>query len=305
MPAEPKDELALRRALALMRKRLRPGPSTVQARHKSLKRAPPPPVAPAHADDVQLDELERQLLAKSRALETLNQRHEAAVRRLEQQAARQLAEIERLRGKVDQLQASPTRGQTALRRAETLHGRYARHRAHPLVDDALDMASTPLHLPESSMDAPLFTRTNFQPTFKPSPDAVYDITDFLALHDRAFVRAAYLAILRREPDPEGAENYVGLVRAGEPKARLLRDFLHSEEGRGHHTEIRGLDAHLRVLRLCELPLVGRWIAAVLFLANVNGHLRDLRVLENHVIRIAEESQAVHEANLSKLRSISK
>ena len=44
-------------------------------------------------------------------------------------------------------------------------------------------------------------------------------------------------------------------------------------------------------------------AAALFCDD--GHLRDLRVLENHVIRIAEESQAVHEANLSKLRSISK
>jgi hypothetical protein len=69
--------------------------------------------------------------------------------------------------------------------------------------------------------------------------------------------------------------------------------------------IRGLEAHLRVLRWCEYPFVGRLVAAFLFLSSVNTHLRELRVLENHVIRIAEESQAVQEANLRRLRSMPK
>lgn len=155
------------------------------------------------------------------------------------------------------------------------------------------------------MDAPQFARTNYQPTFRPNDHGNYDVTDFLVLHDRNFVRATYLAILRREPDPAGAENYVTQLRAGEHKARLMSELMQSDEGRRHKTTIRGLDTHLRVLRLCELPLVGRWIAAFLFLANINGHLRDFRVLENHVIRIAEEAQALQEVNLERLRSLSR
>ena len=151
----------------------------------------------------------------------------------------------------------------------------------------------------------MITRTNFQPLFAPNPEGVYQLAEFLVLHDRSFVRAAYLAILRREPDSDGAENCLSQVRSGEHKAKVLSQILISEEARQHQTHIEGLDAHLRIIWLCELPVVGRLLSALLFLSTVNSHLRDLRVLENHVIRIAEESQAIHEANMNKLRSIVK
>jgi hypothetical protein len=252
-----------------------------------------------------VDELERKLLAASQALASLQARHDSTVTRLELQLRRHMAEIDRLRQQLDALRPADSGRSTSRALAGTVDGAFARHRPHPLVDDALNIVPPETPPPEFAMDAPLFARTNFQPTFKPNAKGEYDITDFLALHDRNFVRAAYLAILRREPDPSGAENYVSLLRAGEHKARLLSEFLRSQEGRRHQTTIRGLDTHLRVLRLCELPLVGRWIAALLFLANVNGHLRDFRVLENHVIRIAEEAQALQEANLERLRSLSR
>ena len=155
------------------------------------------------------------------------------------------------------------------------------------------------------MDAPLFTRTNFQPVFAANSKGEYQLMDFLALHDRNFVHAAYVAILHREPDPDGAAYYVEQVRSGESKARLLAQIMRSDEAKKHRTVIHGIESHLRVTRLCELPFVGRFLSAVLFLANVNSHLRDLRVLENHVIRIAEEAQALHEANMRKLRSLLK
>ena len=123
------------------------------------------------------------------------------------------------------------------------------------------------------------------------------------LHDRSFVNAAYLAILRREADPDGATFYLQQVRSGVSKAKVLDQILRSDEANKHRTVIHGLRSHLRFTRLCELPLIGNLVSAVVFLATVNSHLRGLRVLENHVIRIAEEAQVMHESNMHKLRSM--
>lgn len=260
----------------------------------------------ALADSVlRIDELEQQLLAKSHALEQLSQRHAALVERQEGQASNYLVEIEALRNRVGHLGTRLQASRLQMRSGLLRHARFARHFAHPLIDGMLLAGTGPNNSPDLIMDAPMITRTNFQPLFAPNPEGVYQLAEFLALHDRSFVRAAYLAILRREPDPDGAENYVNQVRSGEHKAKLLSQFLDSPEARQHRTQIHGLQAHLRIIRLCELPIVGRFLSALFFMATVNSHLRDLRVLENHVIRIAEESQAIHEANMSKLRSIIK
>lgn len=258
------------------------------------------------ADSVlRIDELEQQLLAKASALDLLTQRHAALAERQESQASNYLAEIETLRNRVGQLGARLHTSRLQMRSKLLRHARFALHFAHPLVDGMLLAGTGPNNTPDLIMDAPMITRTNFQPLFAPNPEGVYQLAEFLVLHDRSFVRAAYLAILRREPDPDGAENYLTQVRSGEHKAKLLSQFLDSPEARQHRTQIHGLQAHLRIIRLCELPIVGRFLSALFFMATVNSHLRDLRVLENHVIRIAEESQAIHEANMNKLRSIVK
>lgn len=278
-------------------------------RHDAIEARPVASVAQADealADSVlRIDELEQQLLAKSQALEQLSQRHAALVGRQEGQASNYLVEIEALRNRVGQLGTRLQTSRLQMRSGLLRHARFARHFAHPLIDGMLLAPTGPNNTPDLIMDAPMITRTNFQPLFAPNPEGVYQLAEFLALHDRSFVRAAYLAILRREPDPDGAENYLTQVRGGEHKATLLSQFLDSPEARQHRTQIHGLQAHLRIIRLCELPIVGRFLSALFFMATVNSHLRDLRVLENHVIRIAEESQAIHEANMSKLRSIIK
>lgn len=260
-------------------------------------------VEAAHHD--RLDELERELESRSSELDGIRQHHVSLALKQHTLASAYLSQIEGLQSKIasEQVQLAEKRQRfsSAMRR----HFRFARHVSHPLVNEALLVAAGANSSTEPKMDASLFTRTNYQPQFSPNSKGEYRLTDFLALHDRTFVRAAYLAVLRREPDPSGAEHYLTLVRAGEHKAKLLDQFLKSDEGRQHHTVISGLAEHMRITRLCEFPLVGRAIAAVFFLLNVNAHLRDLRVLENHVIRIAEESQAVHEANMNKLRSITK
>jgi Domain of unknown function (DUF4214) len=276
----------------------------------------PKPAAPAHdvppppgEDDLadRVAELERELLQSNQTLQALQRQHETQQRRQAALSDRQWAEIERLRTRLAALHKADAPPGPASGGPGGLasHQRFAEVVTPAEVDDALGALSEPGRPQETPMEPRLFTRAVFQPVFTPNDAGRYEVETLLALHDRAFVRAAYLAILRRDPDAQGSETFLAQLRAGEPKARLLQGMLASEEGRRHGTVIRGLDARLLLLRVCDWPLVGRLVAAVLFLLQVNAHLRDLRVLENHVIRIAEESQAVNESNLSKLRSAGK
>jgi hypothetical protein len=153
------------------------------------------------------------------------------------------------------------------------------------------------------MEAKDLEAINFQPPFKVRIDGKYRIENFDVLYDRAFVLALYSAILRRAPDAGGETHYLELLRGGEDKAKLLGIFLHSEEGRKYPTVINGLAARLRWLRIFEFPVVGRLIAALFFLMNINEHMRDLRVIENHIIRIAEETQRKNEYHLRRLQSL--
>jgi len=216
-------------------------------------------------------------------ISTLRTRHEAQVQLY-------LDEISRANARVPQA-------------SNDARARFVHVESSPLVDALFRLDISAIKAAEVIMDAPLFTRTNFQPAFTVRKSGEYDLDDFLVLHDRTFVRAAYLAILRRPADPDGEAFYLAQVRAGEYKSRILDQILHSEEAKAHATKIRGLREHLGMLRLCRVPIFGRWIAAVLFLARVDEHLRELRGFENHVIRMAEEAQLIHEANINKLRSI--
>jgi SAM-dependent methyltransferase len=53
--------------------------------------------------------------------------------------------------------------------------------------------------------------------------------DSLTLQPEELVRTAYLALLRREPDPEGLKSYSDAIRNGHDLAWLLRSLLRSQE----------------------------------------------------------------------------
>ncbi len=153
------------------------------------------------------------------------------------------------------------------------------------------------------MESKQLETIKFQPSFKSRPDGIYQIEDFDRLYDRQFVQSLYYAVLRRAPDSTGEANYLELLRAGENKAKLLNTFLHSEEARKYHTVVKGLSGRMRWITILEIPFVGRFIAAIFFLLNVNEHMRDLRVLENHMIRLAEQTQYKNDSNFRKLQSV--
>jgi hypothetical protein len=84
----------------------------------------------------------------------------------------------------------------------------------------------------------------------------------MMLNDVAFVRAAYRLVLRREPDPDGERNYVGLMRAGHHKLRLLGEMASSDEARAGGAHVPGLAWMLRRYRLSRLPIAGRVISGL-------------------------------------------
>ncbi|MBR8157938.1 FkbM family methyltransferase [Burkholderia cenocepacia] len=133
-------------------------------------------------------------------------------------------------------------------------------------------------------------KINFQPEFVLRSDGKYGLEDFLSLHDRSFVRAAYLAILKREPDEYGERHYLSRVRSGVSKAIILSDIQNSKEARRHNVRIAHLKGAILANKLFGVPVLGNLIQGVCFFFSVNRHLRDLRALENHLVRMGEEMQ---------------
>ncbi|MEX3592998.1 MAG: DUF4214 domain-containing protein [Burkholderia sp.] len=121
-------------------------------------------------------------------------------------------------------------------------------------------------------------------------DQKYRLDDFLSMYDRDFVRAAYVGLLKRVPDEWGERHYLARVRAGVSKVRILSDIARSEEAKQYAIEVAGLRSAATVDRIFAIPVLGGLIQSVCFLGHINQHLRDLRALENYMVRMGEEMQ---------------
>ncbi|AOI44994.1 FkbM family methyltransferase [Burkholderia oklahomensis] len=143
---------------------------------------------------------------------------------------------------------------------------------------------------EHRVDRMKMLKINFQPEFVVREDGKYNLDDFLSLHDKNFVRAAYLALLQREPDEYGERHYLNRVRSGVSKVVILADIQNSKEARRRGVKIAHLKSAVFVNKLFGIPVIGGLIQGAYFFFSVNRHLKDLRALENHLIRMGEEMQ---------------
>jgi FkbM family methyltransferase len=148
------------------------------------------------------------------------------------------------------------------------------------------------------MDSQQFIRAIFQPQFVLSSDNNYELDDFLVLHDTSFVDACYRAILKREADPAGMDFYADRVRSGIGKVQIIEEICASAEAKAHGVHIGGLAEAIRFRWWCELPILGPVVSAASFLKHLPSHLQDLRALENHLFRSAEQLQSLMEINLN-------
>ena len=103
--------------------------------------------------------------------------------------------------------------------------------------------------PAQSFDIPSFNEfaMTVPPSFKPaslarSPASVEELT---ALHDESFIHAAYLAVLRRTPDPDGWGYYLNRLRKGIDKLEILSQLRHSKEGQLQNLKIPDLEKSIQ------------------------------------------------------------
>ncbi len=107
------------------------------------------------------------------------------------------------------------------------------------------------------------------PEFRFHGDESYHVNDLLKYHDRDFVKNAYLAILRREPDEAGFLHNVELLRTGAfNKIDILASLHYSEEGERTGVTITGLKFPATVRTLERVPFIGYLLQLVLALVRL-------------------------------------
>ncbi len=140
------------------------------------------------------------------------------------------------------------------------------------------------------------------PSF-PADRSRYHLDDFLCYHDRDFIRNAYLGILQREPDPEGASHYLKMLRSGIfSKEEIVGQLRYSREGRAKKVSVRGLLLFRLLQFIYRVPVLGYFTqlaVGIVHLPRVLNNLRRLDTslhgriydLDRAVVRTADESRA--------------
>jgi O-antigen chain-terminating methyltransferase len=150
----------------------------------------------------------------------------------------------------------------------------------------------PPHVPKIAQKVSLGAgppKLKLQPEFEPRSDHHYHINDLLRYHDRAFVQAAYRAVLKRSPDETESLRELTRLRSGYAnKVDLLADLRFSQEGRAKGVQLDGLVFPALIRRLGQLPLVGYPIRLGIALLRLPNSLRDSREFGSYVLSQHEQ-----------------
>ena len=155
------------------------------------------------------------------------------------------------------------------------------HALIPVIAEA-----SPVHVQQKT--EPLMM-SSIPVTSPKNPIVATTLDELLACHDQHFVRSAYQTLLGREPDPEGLAYYLGRLRAGYSKMRILAQLRLSDEGKTRKTHLPGLDAALQRYRRGQYPLLGglfRWLEGT---EGNHPTERKLRGIENQILILVGES----------------
>ncbi len=122
------------------------------------------------------------------------------------------------------------------------------------------------------------------PKFQPHTDDCYHVNDLLKFHDRDFVRHAYKAILKREPDEKGFEENLETLRSGAfNKIDVLGSLLYSAEGEKTGVRIDGLRLPHTIRRLGRIPVLGYFVQLAVGLGRLPISIRNQRTIEAYVL----------------------
>ena len=123
-----------------------------------------------------------------------------------------------------------------------------------------------------------------QPEFQPRADDRYHVNDLLQYHDRAFLDAAYRAVLKRPPgEAEYLRDRKRLQSGSFNKIDLLAALRFSPEGKAKKVQLDGLAVPALIRRLGQVPLLGYVISLGVALLRLPNHIRDQRQLAVYVL----------------------
>jgi len=130
-----------------------------------------------------------------------------------------------------------------------------------------------------------------QPQFHLRPDDQYHIDDLLKYHGEEFLRNAYRALLKREPDPSGWTQYLNGLSSGRfNKVDVLASLRYSPEGERAQVKVAGLAWPATIRRLERLPIIGYLLEMAIAAGRLPRLLRHLRQSEFYFL--ARQQQIV-------------
>lgn len=120
----------------------------------------------------------------------------------------------------------------------------------------------------------------------------YRLNELLDYHGDTFIKRAYLALLKRNPDKKGFCHYQERLKQGKfSKVLILAALKFSKEGRSKKVKVKGLFIPLFIELLCKIPLLGVFIRWLITLFTMPMIVQSLHRLEGHVALHMEESHS--------------
>ncbi len=125
----------------------------------------------------------------------------------------------------------------------------------------------------------------------------YELNDLLGFHDEAFIRNAYAAILKREPDDSGFAHFLKNLRNGRySKLDVLYSLKFSTEGQNANVPIDGLGKLSALRKAYRVPVVGYLLQLAVAVVRLPVLITNFRRLESHSMAQLERVAAhVNEA----------
>jgi len=149
--------------------------------------------------------------------------------------------------------------------------------------------NAPVRVAQTASAENSFPQIKLQPDFQPHPDHRYHVNDLLCYHDRAFVLAAYRAVLKRSPDETELLRDLKRLRSGDfNKIDLLATLRFTPEGRAKGVRFDGLVFPALIRRLGQVPLLGYVIRLGIAFVRLPNLIRDQREFGNYVLSQHEQ-----------------
>jgi ubiquinone/menaquinone biosynthesis C-methylase UbiE len=127
-----------------------------------------------------------------------------------------------------------------------------------------------------------------QAEFEPRADDHYHVKDLLGFQDAEFVRNAYRAILKRDPDDAGFAEFLANLRSGRfNKIDVLASLRFSPEGKATGVRVDALTLPALVRRLYRVPALGYLAELAVGLVRLPLLLRSQRQLEAYSVGLDE------------------